>query len=91
MTDYIERQAAIDAVLELDTTHRVSWRDAVVDMIDAMPSADVQPVVHGEWIGRGSMLIGYRCSVCDEYSIDGTDKFCSNCGADMRGEQDDES
>ena len=48
MTDYIERQAAIDAVLELDTTHRVSWRDAVVDMIDAMPSADVQPVVH--WI-----------------------------------------
>ena len=54
MTDYIERQAAIDAVLELDTTHRVSWRDAVIDMIDAMPSADVQPVVH--WISCSERL-----------------------------------
>ena len=90
MSRYIDQDKVIDAVLELDTTHRVSWQDAVIDMIDAMPSADVQPVVHGEWIGRGSMLIGYRCSVCDGYSIDGTDKFCPNCGAKMDGKGADE-
>lgn len=47
MSRYIDQDKVIDAVLELDTTHRVSWRDAVVDMIDAMPTEDVQPV---RWI-----------------------------------------
>ena len=139
MSRYINQDKVIDAVLNLDTSNRISWRDAVVDMIDALPSAqperltdddfetirihlnaykenlcnqrrweeaeeyqriidrfmaftsaDVQPVVHGEWIGRGSMLIGYRCSVCDGYSIDGTDKYCPNCGAKMDGKGADE-
>ena len=30
---------AIDAVLELDADHRVSWRDAVIDTIDELPPA----------------------------------------------------
>ena len=51
MSRYIDQDKVIDAVLELDTTHRVSWQDAVIDMIDTMPSEDVQPVVHGEWVG----------------------------------------
>lgn len=76
MSRYINQDKVIDAVLNLDTTHRVSWRDAVVDMIDAMPSADVRPVV--------------RCSECaNNYStphnpmcdyMDATlypDSFCS--------------
>lgn len=45
MSRYIDQDKVIDAVLELDTTHRVSWLDAVMDMIDAMPPEDVQPVV----------------------------------------------
>lgn len=45
MSDLINRQAAIDAVLNLDVSKRVSWMDAVIDEIDALPSA--QPdVVH---------------------------------------------
>ena len=54
MSRYIDKDKVIDAVLELDTTHRVSWRDAVVDMIDAMPTEDVQPVVH--WISCSERL-----------------------------------
>lgn len=34
----------------------------------------------GEWIG------GMKCSVCGEFSND-TGNFCSNCGADMRGDK----
>lgn len=43
MSRYIDQDKVIDAVLELDTTHRVSWQDAVIDMIDAMASENVQP------------------------------------------------
>ena len=35
MSDLINRQAAIDAVLNLDVSKRVSWMDAVIDEIDA--------------------------------------------------------
>ena len=37
--DVISRQAAIDAVIALKTEHRVSWKDAVVDTLDELPSA----------------------------------------------------
>ena len=62
-----------------------------------LPSA--QPK-RGQWIDDGSEL-GCQCSQCgktlDEYINCGTEyitlteipKFCPNCGADMRGEQDD--
>ena len=45
MDDLISRQAVIDGVLELNTEHRVSWQDAVIDMVDALPSAqpNLQP------------------------------------------------
>ena len=39
MNDLISRQAAIDEVLNLNVENRVSWRDAVIDTIDALPSA----------------------------------------------------
>jgi hypothetical protein len=39
MDDLISRQAAIDEVLNLNVENRVSWRDAVIDTIDALPSA----------------------------------------------------
>lgn len=82
MSRYIDQDKVIDAVLELDTTHRVSWQDAVIDMIDAMPSEDVQPVVHGEWRDTGS---GQECSVCGEiqYGYDSGRYYCANCGAKM--------
>ena len=37
--DLISRQAAIDEILNLNVENHVSWRDAVIDTIDALPSA----------------------------------------------------
>ena len=69
--------------------------------IAALPDADVKPVVRGEWIGYPECLKytnAYSddhivCSACEEcFSILDNDcvrfNFCPNCGADMRGEQD---
>lgn len=41
----------------------------------------------GKWVNTGS---GQECSVCHEiqYGYDNHRYFCPNCGADMRGEQD---
>lgn len=37
--DCISRQAAIDAILEINTEHRVSWLDCAIDALDTLPSA----------------------------------------------------
>lgn len=50
----------------------------------SVPSAD-RP--QGEWIDD-EFLGQYRCSECDYYSVDEFD-FCPNCGAKMKGAEDD--
>lgn len=66
----------------------------IMEILTAMPTADVVEVVHGEWIEQDDAWDGvyYECSVCKEAFtlIDGTPtdnlyNFCPNCGADMRG------
>lgn len=68
-----------------------------------IPSADVQPVVHGRWIEveepfGWSMIRCASCTVCGESFVLNEDlgiediregcNYCPNCGADMRGESD---
>ena len=82
MSRYIDQDKVIDAVLELDTTHRVSWRDAVVDMIDAMPSADVQPVVLCKDCKYAHITYRGEVKYCDIWFPDeshymDTDNYCS--------------
>lgn len=56
----------------------------VFDLIETEPTADVRENVHGEWIEDGAIT---KCSVCGNTSdYCGTENFCHNCGADMRGE-----
>lgn len=93
MADYINR----DSVIELSREYYSQGlkEEAVpVKAIRNIPSADVQPVVHGEWVdggvdGVGACGIEYRynkCSVCGyEYSFPMKYNFCPNCGSDMRG------
>ena len=63
-----------------------------VERIKALPSAEKK----GKWVLLTDYLDGqtYKCSACNEIwtFIDGTPEdngafFCPNCGADMRGEQ----
>ena len=112
MAEYIERQAAIEAIVNCTNCgtpdelrkyvdkHSLEngWTGGVLDAMEAvedMPAADVAPVVHGYWIvhENADVFEGYEvpmfeCSKCRAWKEDDSD-FCPDCGADMRGEQDD--
>ena len=86
MSDYIERQAAIDAVME--TFKRIpTTAIRAMDSIKALPFADVVPVRHGRWTHKPDVHGVVYCSECDyELHINAT-SFCPNCGAKMDGER----
>lgn len=72
--DYIERGAA----LELFWEYSGNW-----NLINAIPDADVEPVVRGEWIDHYDEC---ECPVCGEtwnYCDNDTERFdcCPKCGA----------
>ena len=102
MSDLIYREDAKDFV-------RHAWAKGldVIEYLDEVPAADVQPVVRGKWIPDydyaeydydGSTPLpeplkfqdGWQCSLCGAYEPSKVN-FCPNCGADMRGEQDERS
>lgn len=95
MSDQISRQDAIDTLADM---HCKSDEDGYVWIvrsdawarIDALPSAERK----GKWIPSferwGDILTtvdGYTCSECSVFNTD-KDNYCPNCGADMRGEED---
>ena len=87
MTDYIERKAAFDAAQEhfCDSAR-------TLEAIETLPAADVRLVVRGRWIEKPYLLGTTNvCSVCGEnYGMPhGKYNFCPNCGADMRGGDED--
>ncbi len=82
MAEYIEHSAAIEAA-------KHAWAKGLdpSQYIEALPAADVVPVVHGEWLLRHEGYGHYwECSVCHTnpciYVTEHT-KFCPNCGAKM--------
>lgn len=84
MDEYIGRAAAIEAV-------KHAWAKGLEpsQYIEALPAADVAPVVNGEWLLRHEGYGHYwECSVCHTnpciYVTEHT-KFCPNCGAKMDG------
>ena len=101
MSDYIDRQAALDAIqAEREyMTRREEWLAEHIlthcgyRIIEDMPAADVEPVRHGRWEAfYAEELCGYRrayyvCSNCFNSSDDEFD-YCPNCGARMDGEAD---
>ena len=91
MTDYIELSAAIEA-----TKH--AWAKGLEpsQYIEALPVADVAPVVHGRWDDSGRYTfpsgdVAVRCTNCgcaltkSEYRLY-TWNYCPICGAKMDGE-----
>lgn len=83
MAEYIEREDVREMM-------RMEYDDDYADeAVDRLPTADVAPVRHGEWIDveddYGSYL---RCSICgDEFTSWEADcarmNYCPNCGAKM--------
>lgn len=97
--DFISRQAAIRAVCEKEcrVLKPCNAECGSIIALRELPSVDVQPVRHGHWIPKfnGKFSGGaywYDCSECGHTVAGGIlsgNKFCKNCGADMRGEQND--
>lgn len=94
MADYISREAAEKILYDgCHTTDGEEMLDDVVEMwhmVQAIPVADVRPVVRGEWLSysdpRFPDLTCY-CSECSQTN-ERLSNFCPSCGADMRKAQD---
>lgn len=105
MAEYIEREAAIQYFKERskDFIGHEPIPPALVIMgcaneVDAIPAADVRPVVYAHWIKRPDFYL-YKiekytatCSSCGLMAGYNEAKrffhYCPNCGADMREVQD---
>lgn len=92
MRDLISREAAIKAICtqgtsaERDGQYVISLATAkqrAVDILESLPTID--PVKHGRWVMQGT---AYGCSLCGEGAIHPFHNYCPNCGARMRGEED---
>lgn len=99
MTEFIEREAVLkaihdewDEVCNYDGSGH-ALANEMEDVIYRVPTADVQPVVHGQWLKRDDMprICKCKCSACgyadypsknDRYWFERN--YCPNCGADMR-------
>ena len=61
--------------------------EVIIDIAKALPTVEAKPVIHGEWLYHETYFFNpNECSVCGTLS-DFKTKFCSECGADMRGKQ----
>ena len=92
MTEYIEREAAIDAIMKVCVrTAGYKARERVFEAEEAvhrLPVADVAPVVHGRWDNLDGYKTRMVCSVCG-WDVPEYGKFysyCPNCGAKMDGD-----
>jgi len=69
--------------------------------VNLIKAADIQPVKHGKWVLFASDCVGraFYCSNCrkvtttDDFEnspLEREEYYCPRCGADMRGEQNDD-
>lgn len=85
-----EYKAAKDEFIKARFGDYISAIQAMIDVIDRVETADVQPLRHGRWL-PSEACITIDCQVCSECrSIISMDSFyydyCPVCGAKMDGE-----
>ena len=92
MTEYIDRNAAVKALMETKW-ERGSDGAMAMEIVASLPAADVAPVVHGRWDDSGrytfpSGAAAVRCTNCgcalteSEYRLNNWN-YCPVCGAKM--------
>lgn len=98
MAEYIEREAAIDAIMKVYVrTAGYKARERVFEAKEAvhrLPVADVAPVLHGRFVHDGQLYVGgidwFHCSSCGRLVAGAEERFdyCPWCGARMDGDSD---
>ena len=94
--EYISRRDARIAILEKQVGGRLDQKITVGSaeaVINAVPAADVAPVVHGRWYMLDDCAnAGLYCSACgrrvyrEEFAYKKLrSKYCPHCGARMDG------
>lgn len=104
---YIERDEAYKIINEAMTAGMVNIFsiqqrranfEEVLEVIEEIPTADVQEVKHGRWEETreknilGDKVTVLRCSVCNKFKAYGKGitvpyDYCPHCGARMDGEE----
>lgn len=87
--EYIEREALIEEINSLSVT--LSGKElfgelakhSVEQKINEQPTADVVPVVHGEWKQVSEKYPRFVCTHCEGLFNNKGYKYCPNCGAKM--------
>ena len=90
MSEYIERETLLKHTIALNNPHELGENVVPVSDIEDAPAADVETVVHGDWIYKGKSVDGkkvYECSACHA-NIYATGPYCKECGAKMIGKED---
>ena len=94
MAEYIEREYAVDAVVDVyyDTPDINLSCEKFEAAILEIPAADVAPVRHGRWLTWEEQFprstpkkqsgLGVFCDKCHSHADNQTD-YCPNCGAKM--------
>lgn len=100
MKEYIDREALLQYIKETVVYTARPDREnligrgvrLVLDRIAAAPTADVAPVVHGEWIKAINCDCEmHKCSSCGArvvkgvYEYENPNLYCYRCGAKMDG------
>ena len=85
-----EKYISLDKALAIfNDIHPLDYNaQAYRSQLSKIPVADVRPVVRGKWVY--DHWCEFKCSNCETWSKSepyrGRENFCSNCGADMRGD-----
>ena len=94
MNDYISRVMAIARLTNVEVTNKLATMTDAKMAIAEIPAADVATVVHGRWVQvicHEEFEDGFVdrvkecCSVCHAPNGRRTTNYCPDCGADMRG------
>ena len=87
MAEYISREDVTERLTEIFKLQA----ETAKAIVEAIPAADVVERKKGKWISnalnREKTKTNWYCSECGN-GVVCRDQFCSNCGADMRGEGD---
>lgn len=98
MAEYIEREAAIDAIMKVYVrTAGYKARERVFEAKEAvhrLPVADAAPVVHEHFVHDGKRIAHgvdwWHCSNCGRLAsgVETRFNYCPWCGARMDGDSD---